>query len=183
MPNYRRYFVPGGTYFFTLVTQNRARILMRPDARAIFRDVLRECQQKYAFEIVAIVILPDHLHTIWSLPRGDTRYAIRWGWIKSQFTRRWIAANGTEQSLCKGAEKEGRRGVWQARYWEHTITDERDLENHANYIHFNPVKHGHVSRPRDWQWSSFHRFVEEGEYEINWGSQSVPLGLPTTVGE
>ena len=183
MSEYRRYFLPGGTFFFTQVTQFRVPILGDDRARNILGDIFRECQQKYPFEVVAIVLLPDHLHTIWSLPRGDQQYALRWSWIKSQFTRRWLIAGGTETSISKAKREDGRRGVWQRRYWEHTIRCEEDLIHHANYIHYNPVKHGYVSSPETWLWSSFHRYVSAGEYEASWGSRGEPLGLPQEVGE
>lgn len=157
MADYRRYFVPGGTYFLTLVTEGRARLFDDPRARRMLGDVMRACRARYPVDVVAIALLPDHLHTIWSLPAGNDRYSLRWRWIKREFTRAWLVTGGGEQVRNASRERERRRGVWQRRFWEHTIRDENDLGAHFDYIHFNPVKHALVRRPRVWPWSSFHR--------------------------
>ena len=168
MPDYRRYFVPGGTFFFTLVTARRAPLFQRAAARMLLGQAMRDQQQDRPFEN-AIVLLPDHLHVIWNLPPGDSSYPTRWSAIKSQFTRDWLAAGGVEQPLFPGQAREGRRGVWQARYMEHTIRDEEDLTAHVDYIHYNPVKHGLARCPKDWPWSSFSRYVASGDYPVDWG--------------
>ena len=103
------------------------------------------------------------------MPSGDTNYSGRWQWIKTQFTQRWLASGGTEVQTTKGRKNDGRRGVWQPKFWEHTIEDEDDFERHFDYIHYNPVKHGHVKCPEDWPWSSFHRWVRAGVYPEHWG--------------
>lgn len=169
MPNYRRYRVPGGTYFFTVVTQGRARILTTAEARKSFRAAIEECRRQWPFRIDGIVLLPDHLHAIWSLPRGDDDYKTRWAFIKKEFTKRWLAAGGSEQVISPARRARRRRGVWQPRYWEHVIEDEDDFESHLDYIHYNPVKHGLVESPRDWPYSSFHRWVRRGAYDPDWG--------------
>jgi len=128
MPSYRRAFIPGGTYFFTVVTEGRARILHLPAARAILRAVIRECRERWPFRIDAMVLLPDHLHTIWSLPSGDSAYPLRWGWIKKEFTRTWLAAGGAERVTTASRRRNRRRGVWQRRYWEHLVRDEGEFE-------------------------------------------------------
>jgi REP element-mobilizing transposase RayT len=117
-------------------------------------------------------LLPDHLHAIFALPSGDTDYSARIGWIKKEFTSRWLNSGGTETLISKGRKSERRRGVWQPRFWEHTIRDEEDFDRHFDYIHSNPVKHGYASAPRDWQWSSFHRWVAAGVYDEMWGAGS-----------
>jgi len=127
-------------------------------------------------QIDAIVLLPDHLHTIWTLPRSDTNYSTRWAWIKKEFTKAWLQAGGMEQQQTLGRERDRRRGIWQPKFWEHTIADERDFERHIDYIHYNPVKHGLVSRPRDWPWSSFHRCVRRNLYPLDWGCANVLRG-------
>jgi putative transposase len=169
MSTCRRYFAPGGTYFFTVVTQGRAGILTTSEARAILHDAFRVCQQRWPFQIDAIVLLPEHLHAIWSLPRGDDRYPLRWAFIKKEFTKGWLQAGGSEKSISPARIGRRRRGVWQPRYWEHLISDEDDFERHLEYIHYNPVKHGLVECPRDWPFSSFHRWVRLGAYETDWG--------------
>jgi putative transposase len=119
--------------------------------------------------INAIVLLPDHLHTIWTLPPGDVDYSGRWNWIKHEFTRLWLEGIGTESKISESRRREGRRGVWQPRFWEHTIESDEDFERHFDYLHYNPVKHGLAASPGDWKWSSFHRWVRLGVYPRDWG--------------
>lgn len=174
MPDFRRYFVPGGTYFFTLVAAGRAPLFRNEQARTLLGHKMREIQEESPFEPVAIVLLPDHLHTIWTLPRGDADYANRWKAIKAKFTSEWLKSGGSEQRVTRGYRRQRRRGVWQPRFMEHTIRDEVDLANHVDYIHYNPVKHRHARCPKDWPWSSFHRYVQSGDYPENWGCSHLP---------
>jgi len=182
MPNYQRVFVPGGTFFFTVVTERRAPPFGRISARSLLGNVMRECLTRYPLEVLAIVLLPDHLHSLWTLPSRDDRYSLRWRWIKREFTRLWLADGGAEQPLSASRVSQRRRGVWQRRYWEHMIRDEVDLEAHFDYIHYNPVKHGYAQRPCDWPWSSFHRWVRAGHYPVDWAAGSLP-DLPGSAGE
>ncbi len=168
MPDWRRVWLPGGSFFFTVVTDGRARILTDETARMLLGSAIRRCQDRWPFEVNAVVLLPEHVHAIWTLPPGDVDYARRWGWIKKEFTKAWLAGGGSEQQQTAGRIRDGRRGVWQPKYWEHTIRDEDDFERHFDYIHYNPVKHGHVGCPREWEWSSFHRWVDRGVYPRNW---------------
>jgi putative transposase len=128
-------------------------------------EKLSTVQQSLPFETVAVCVLPDHIHCIWALPEGDANFATRWGRIKSGFSR------GLDPSMSRSASKVTKRekGIWQRRYWEHAIRDDADLERHVDYIHFNPVKHGHVTRVTDWPHSSFHRYVEGGLLAADWG--------------
>ena len=174
MPDLLRYFVPGGTYFFTLVTARRAPLFANDLARRLLGNILRETRDQAPLATVAVVLLPNHLHTVWTLPSGDRNYPVRWQSIKAKFTAKWIEAGGQEQIVSNGYGRQRRRGVWQPRYMEHTIRDETDLENHVDYIHYNPVKHGLVRCPKDWPWSSFHRFVKSGQYELEWGALDRP---------
>jgi len=162
MPDFRRYFVPGGTYFFTLVTAGRNPLFRHQDARTLLGNTMREARKDAPFETVAIVLLPNHLHAIWTLPPGDGDYPRRWQAIKARFTSAWLASGGAEAEVTPGYRRQRRRGVWQPRFMEHTIRDERDLHQHADYIHYNPVKHGYVLCPNEWPWSSFHRYVVSG---------------------
>jgi putative transposase len=183
MSDYRRYFVPGGTYFFTLVTEGRARVFASAAARGLLGSAMRQCFLRYPVRVIAIVLLPEHLHTLWTLPEGDDRYPMRWRWIKREFTRGWLALGGAERARSAARVAERRRGVWQRRFWEHTIRDEEDLEAHFDYIHYNPVKHGLVQRPHEWPWSSFHRWVRAGQYPIDWAAGLPNRSLPGNAGE
>jgi len=174
VPNYRRAFVPGGCFFFTLVTAKRRPILCTDLGRSSLRRAIQSARARWPFRMNAIVLLPEHLHSIWTLPPGDTDYSRRWGWIKREFTIAWLAEGGSETHVS-GSQGEGRRrGVWQRRFWEHDIRDEHDFANHCDYIHYNPVKHGHVQCPRDWPHSTFVRFVEAGDYGPDWGCSDQP---------
>lgn len=168
MVYYRRNRVPGGTYFFTATLANRrSRNLIEHinDLRASFRAVRRE----RPFQIEAIVVLPDHLHTVWTLPENDLDYPARWRAIKSQFTRRIRT-----RSVRLKANSRGEYDLWQRRYWEHTIRNEDDLQKHVDYIHYNPVKHGLVNRVTEWPYSSFHRYVRLGWLSQDWATPSQP---------
>jgi len=170
MPNYRRMWVPGGTYFFTVNLLERRHTLLTDRVDAL-RGAFAAARMARPFEIIAIVILPDHLHCIWRLPPGDDDHATRWRQIKTAFVK--CVPCGERRSIRRRAKAE--RGIWQRRYWEHLIRDERDLRNHIDYIHFNPVKHGWAQRPRDWPHSSFHRFVREGVLPADWAGSADPL--------
>ena len=166
MVAYRRNLVPGGTYFFTVTLVDRSSTLL-VDRIDDLREAFRKARVKRPFEIDAIIILPEHLHCIWTLPHNDIDYALRWREIKSTFSRRIPLGEGEYRSKSRLNKKE--RGIWQRRYWEHTIRDEQDLEKHMDYIHYNPVKHGYVTRPTDWPYSSFHSLVRKGIYNAQWG--------------
>jgi putative transposase len=172
MSEYRRYFVPGGTYFFTLVTHARRPFLCDPLARHCLRTAIKEIQRNRPFELVAMVLLPDHLHAIWSLPARDQSYHVRWRRIKEVFTQGYLAGGGSEGPISAGRRARGERGIWQRRYWEHTIRDEFDFERHFDYLHYNPVKHGYARSPAEWPHSSFHRWVRQNVYDPEWGSLS-----------
>ena len=163
---YRRSTTPGATYFFTVVTYRRREILCEPDLVDLLREAFATVKQQHLFRIDAAVILPDHLHCLWTLPPGDADYATRWMRIKTYFTRRCPASLKTIRSPALQHKRE--QTIWQHRYWEHQIRDERDFERHCDYIHYNPVKHGHVTQVSDWPYSSFHRFVENGVYPLDW---------------
>jgi putative transposase len=174
MPDFRRFFVAGGTYFFTLVTANRAPLFAQAEGRAMLGRKMRAQGVKTPFSTVAIVLMPDHLHAIWTLPAEDDDYPSRWQAIKAMFAHEWLQRGGREHRVSPGYGIQRRRGVWQPRYMEHVIDDEQDLQHHADYIHYNPVKHGYVGSPRQWPWSSFHRYVLSGEYPEGWGSNDQP---------
>jgi len=163
MPNYRRANLKGGVFFFTVVLADRSSNLLIKEIDRL-RQAYRAVQERRPFETIAVCILPDHLHALWSLPECDADFATRWSLIKSGFSR---GKEARQRSPSKVSRRE--KGVWQRRYWEHAIRDDADLARHVEYIHFNPVKHGHVSRVADWPHSSFHRFVERGWLVADWG--------------
>ena len=163
---YRRAWVPGGTYFFTVALADRSQCLLTEHITAL-RQAIRTVRANHPFEILAMVVLPEHLHCIWQLPHGDLNYPTRWALIKPAFSRQ-IAA-GESISLSRHLKRE--RGIWQRRYWEHCIRDEQDLQRHIDYIHYNPVKHGYVQRPIDWPFSSIHRYVRAGMLTVDWTVQ------------
>ncbi|KAA5544659.1 transposase [Roseiconus nitratireducens] len=169
MPDYRRASVPGGTYFFTVVTYQRHKLFCQPRAIALLGSMFRRFVLRWPMRVDALILLPDHFHTIWTLPPADCAYSMRLGWVKKEFTKHWLATGGDETRVTSGITRERRRGIWQPRFWEHTIQDEDDFQHHFDYIHWNPVKHGYVQCPKDWPHSSFHRWVKKGVYPEHWG--------------
>lgn len=163
MPEYRRAKFKGNVFFFTVVLADRSTNLLAEQVDR-FRKVYRTVKERRPFETVAICILPDHIHAVWALPDGDIDFATRWSLIKGGFSRGLEAQPRSESKILKRE-----KGIWQRRYWEHAIRDEADFGKHIDYIHFNPVKHGHVARVADWPHSSFHRYVERGELPLDWG--------------
>ncbi|MEO2032170.1 MAG: transposase [Planctomycetaceae bacterium] len=170
MSDYRRWFVHGGTYFFTMVTYNRRRILTTEHGRAFLRQAITSVRSVHPFTLLATVLLPDHWHVVLQLPPGDDRYSLRLKQIKSEFSREWLGAGLPEATVTESQRKRGERGIWQPRFWEHVVRDEIDLERCVDYIHWNPRKHHLVRRIADWRWSSFHRFVRLGHYDVDWGA-------------
>jgi putative transposase len=162
MVRYRRNFIPGGTYFFTVTLADRTSSALVDNVTAL-RMAFRIARQERPFTIDAIVILPDHLHTIWTLPSGDSDFSGRWRRIKAYFTHRLVAAG-----VPVKRHRNGECGLWQRRFWEHTIRNEIDFEQHVDYVHFNPVKHKLVSRALDWPYSSFHAYVRRGLLPADW---------------
>jgi putative transposase len=169
MPQYRRPKIEGGAFFFTVVLADRSSSLL-VDRIDHLRQVYRSVQISRPFETIAICILPDHIHAIWALPENDADFPMRWNLIKGGFSR---GVGLRLRSPSKVSKRE--KGVWQRRYWEHAIRNDTDLERHVDYIHFNPVKHGHVTRARDWPHSSFHRYVERGLLAPDWGGDMKEL--------
>jgi len=164
MPRYSRAFVPGGTFFFTVGLLERRRALLTEYVDAL-REAFRAVRRTRPFVIDAMVVLPDHFHAVWTLPPDDADFSTRMRLIKTYFCR---AIPPTERLSARRVAK-GERGIWQRRFWEHAIRDEQDLRRHVDYIHYNPVKHGHVWRAADWPHSSFHRYVAAGIYPPDWG--------------
>ena len=176
MTSYRRNFVPGGSYFFTVNLAERRLQHLTEHVDAL-RSAFRYVRERHPFSIVAIVILPDHLHTIWTLPENDFDFPCRWRLLKSIFSR----ALPRGESISASRARKNERGIWHRRYWEHTLRDENDFMRCSDYIHFNPVKHEHVRRVEDWPYSSFHRMVRAGLYRRDWAGDAADIGM--TFGE
>jgi putative transposase len=166
MVRYRRNFVPGGIYFFTVTLADRTSSALVHHVGAL-RMAFRITRQERPFTIGAVAILPDHLHAIWTLPPGDSDFSGRWRRIKANFTHRLVASGVSVERY-----RNGEYALWQRRFWEHTIRDESDFERHVDYVHFNPVKHELVSRGREWPHSSFHLYVRRGLLPADWAGDA-----------
>ena len=164
MPNYRRLFQPDGTWFFTATLLDRDSSLLVEKIENL-QDAIQKTQNRFPFEIDAQVILPEHIHAIWTLPSGDTDFSVRWRQIKSRFSKDLPKT----EFLTATRVRRGERGIWERRFWEHLIRDERDLRNHLNYCWFNPLTHGLDERVEDWPYSTFHRdwadWPKPGDFE------------------
>jgi putative transposase len=166
MVRYRRSRIAGATYFFTVNLRDRRRGLLVEHVDAL-RDIVRSVKNELPFTIEAMVVLPDHWHSVWTLPSDDVAYARRIRLIKARFTRHLLRVG-----VQMAKDERGEYRLWQRRYWEHTIRDDRDFESHVNYVHFNPVKHGHVTRAIDWRHSTLHRYIERGLLPADWAGIS-----------
>jgi len=181
MPYYRRRRRAGGTFFLTLVTQNRAPLFTTDATRALLRTAIDRCRELHPFTLDAAVLLPDHVHLLLTLPQGDDDYPLRLANLKANFTRAYLATGGEEQERSAARVRQRTRGVWLKRYWEHTIRDADDLRNHYDYVCYNAVKHGLVACPHAWPHSSFHRLVTDRRYAADWccrcdrGHGPIPL--------
>ena len=171
MPNYRRAFVPGGCWFFTVNLLERSQTLLIDHVDEL-RGAFDRTKVKYPFEIDAIVILPDHMHAIWSLPPDDADFSTRWRLIRTQFAK----ALPKRERRSAVRQKRNERGIWQRRFWEHLIRDDNDHARHVEYCYFNPVKHGLAQRVRDWPHSSFHRDVRRGFFPLDWAGDMDASG-------
>ncbi len=169
MSNYRRLYVPGGTYFFTIVTYQRRPYFANSDNVNKLRTAVATVKKEMPFNIFGAVILPNHLHFLWVLPPNDKNYSKRIGHIKTLFTKSFRGNNALPKTVSISRQKHRESNVWQRRFWEHTIQDESELETYLNYIHYNPVKHGLVSCPHLWSYSSFHSWVQKDGYSSSWG--------------
>jgi putative transposase len=177
MSNYRRAYSEGGTYFFTVVTERRQAILINPDVRTALRAAIQKVRHTHPFVIDAWVLLPDHLHCIWTLPEGDFDFSTRWKMIKREVSVA-CAHNYQRSDLNSIRRREKHQStLWQQGFWEHLIRDEHDFQAHMDYLHFNPVKHGLSEAVIDWPWSSFHRQVEQEIYPANWAGTSNAFSL------
>jgi putative transposase len=165
MTEYRRAYIPGASWFFTVNLAERKENCLLTDKIDLLREAFEYAKSRHPFRMDAVVIMPDHLHCIWTLPADEADFSLRWNVLKGHFSRN--IENRERISASRKSRRE--RGIWQRRFWEHLLRDQTDFNRHADYIHWNPVKHGWVERVRDWPYSSFHRYVEQGVYPENWG--------------
>jgi len=184
MSEYRRAKIEGGTYFFTVNTYRRQPILTIDLIRRALREGINQVRRTLPFKIEAWVLLPDHLHCIWALPPEDANFSARWAIIKRHVSK----CCTTQRIGAWDAPYASRRirkesGIWQRRFWEHLIRNDVDFRRHVDYIHWNPVKHGHVRRVSDWPYSTFHRFVKNGFYPPDWGGDGIDVPDEAGFGE
>ena len=165
---YRRSTATGATWFFTVNLANRQQDLLMRHID-LLHEVMRRVQQQRPFEVVAMVVMPEHLHTIWRLPPDDADYPTRWSLIKAGFSRGLPKTESVRDSRRRKRE----RGIWQRRYWEHQIRDDADLQAHIDYIHYNPVKHGYTHLPSEWPYSSIHKFIKRGWLSAEWSDEGT----------
>ena len=168
---YRRAKSPGGTFFFTVNLADRDSDLLTRHIDDL-RAALHRIKISHPFSLVAMVVLPDHLHAIWRLPDGDVDYPKRWSLLKAGFSR--CVSQRERINPSRRCKRE--RGIWQRRYWEHQIRDEMDLTRHVDYIHYNPVKHGWVTQPVDWPHSTLHGYIKRGIMTAEWGAIKLDAG-------
>jgi putative transposase len=169
---YRRSDIKGGTYFFTVNLAERNKTLL-VDGFEILREVINTVKKQHPFILDAMVVLPEHLHAIFTLPPDDKDFTTRWMLIKSGFSRQLPQ----QEQINKSRKRKGERNIWQRRYWEHLICDENDFEKHVDYIHFNPVKHGHVKMAVDWPYSTIHEYIRKGLLNRHWGHDNNDIGI------
>ena len=177
MPNYVRSRRPWGVYFLTLVTCDRAPVFRDDEARRLLGQALRETFAKHPMTVHELVLLPDHLHLLCSVPDESQDYSLRIQQVKRRFTRGWLAAGGAEGQRRPSRQRKSERGVWQRRFYEHTIRNQREYRDHVVYVHMNPVKHALVERPADWPWSTFHRHVRDGLLDADWCGSTELRGV------
>jgi len=168
---YRRTDIPGASYFFTLVTEQRQNLFIHDENIELLRESFRQIKQKRPFIIEAAVIMPDHLHCIWTLPDNDADYSTRWRLIKAWFTKHCDQKYKLPRNNAR--MKKQQQAIWQHRYWEYCLKDEEDFERHVDYIHYNPVKHHYVESPPQWKHSSIHRYIKEDILPRDWAGSDI----------
>ena len=168
MSKYRRATIKGGTYFFTVVTFRRQTFLCDENVRNALREGIRNTRITHPFTIDGWVLLPDHLHCIWTLPPNDAAFGVRWAMIKRAVTKKCAPDLYRDDWMNESKRRRKESTIWQRRFWEHLIRDDRDYEKHMDYIHYNPVKHGFVKSVIEWPYSTFHRYMRQGIYGADW---------------
>lgn len=177
MSRYRRAHAAGACHFFTVVTYRRRAILCDDEVRRALREAVLLARKQRPFSIDSWVLLPDHLHCIWTLPSGDVDYSSRWSIIKRKASILCSENYKHTEWLTPSRQKHRESTLWQRRFWEHRIRDETDFMRHADYIHYNPVKHGWCNQVSEWPYSTFHRYVARGVYPEDWGGVDPGLDI------
>lgn len=183
MPNYRRIYTPSATYFFTVVTYDRQPLFQDEKACRLLREVIADVKRKWPFDLLAFVLLTNHLPTLWTMPEDNPNYSIRWRHIKANFSRQYQGPFKYSGNRSLSREWKQEQSIWQRRFWEHQVRNERDMENHFHYLHYNPIKHGLVTDLRDWKWSTYHHYVRKEWYPRDWGKIEPENLLDSCVGE
>ena len=165
MTQYRRIYMPGASWFFTVNLAHKQGNYLLVEQIDLLREAFKYVKKRHPFYMDAVVVMPNHLHCIWTLPEGDADYSLRWRLLKAFFSR----GIPKDEVISNSREKRRERGIWQRRFWTHLLTDQEDYNQHFDYIHWNPVKHGWVKKVHEWEYSSFHRAVEDGLYSLEWG--------------
>jgi putative transposase len=173
MTYYRRARI-GNTFFFTLVAYHRRRILCHPTIRLSLRRAIEDVRKMRPFSVDGWVLMPDHLHCIWTLPVGDSDFSTRWSLIKRSVSRFSLDVALAPDLRNASTHKHRESTIWQRRFWEHLIRDDADFEQHLDYLHYNPVRHGYVTRAVDWPYSTIHRYVRDGVYPVDWAGGADP---------
>jgi len=164
--NYKRVFIPNSYVHLIIVAYDRKDIFIKNIE--LLRNAFIDAKKYFNYEIVAICVLPNHIHVILN-PDNIIEYPKIITSIKYYFSKNY---NVGVETPTYGYINKGEKGIFQRRYFEHTICSQDELNNHINYIHYNPVKHEYVQYVKDWEYSSFHKFVENNLYDINWGSST-----------
>ena len=179
MSRYRRATTAGSSYFFTVVAYRRQTIFCDEVFRNALRTAIASVRVAHPFVIDAWVLLPDHLHCVWTLPEGDADFSTRWKIIKRAVSVACRENHHRADWMTPSKLKHRESTIWQRRFWEHQIRDDVDLQRHVDYIHFNPVKHGQVTNVADWPYSTFHRYVQQGVYSADWAGNADDAELET----
>jgi len=173
LSNYNELYIPGKTYFLTLVTHDRQPILTTESGQTCLQKAWKQQQLVRPFETVALCILPDHLHSIITLDDADVETRIEK--IKAAFAKSYLKTQGIAHSI--------EHPIWQNRFWQHRIRGQRDFSDHLDYLHYNPVRHGLVDQCKEWPYSTFHKFVHNGWYDEDWGEIELELFSKLKFGE
>jgi len=167
MPDYRRFYIPNSITFITCVTRDRYPYLKSKSDIDLFFSTLARVKEIKPFELMAYVVLPDHFHWLMKVDQSSGNFSKVMHSIKRNFTQNYKQAHNVQKSIS----------IWQRGFWDHVIRDERDLEIHLDYIHWNPIKHGCVNKPSNWPYSTYRDWEGMGIYDLGWGCVEIPENI------